>query len=192
MITTVVAYLIQVAINHFNSPKSNEVREFKSAHIIIKSIIILQYLFFIFITIIFLGSIIYLLCSDDELKRRIGIGFILSALVFFFIPEKESILKILPGKNKSLLFGIICYLPTIFFSKGVYNGEEILNGKNSFLVESNSKCTSSNSTKYRYIDTLSDKVFAMSLADNSICIFKYDYIKLSRESNLSVKLHLPM
>ena len=61
------------------------------------------------------------------------------------------------------------------------NSTDILLGRHTLLVKSDTQCKSSDNTKYRYISSISDKAFALSLKDGSICIFKYNHLELIPE-----------
>lgn len=92
------------------------------------------------------------------------------------------------GKYRDVLFFTLAILPPLVFSVGHLKGQMILAGTNTFIVKSDSPCTNDKNTPYRYITTFSDKSFAISLKDNSICIFKYSYIRLIREKNTHLSL----
>jgi len=115
----------------------------------------------------------------------------LSFLVFFIILNKTSFLKglIIP---RQLCIIIICLLPSVSFIWGHANSSDIKNGKHTFLVESEGKCKSPSDVKYRYISSISDKVFAMSLSDSSVCIFKYESLKLTPENRIAHMNALPI
>ena len=185
MIVAIIIYFMQVAINVFNSPKSFETADFSSKPTNEKANILLRYSYLVFMMVITIGIVLYNLISGDKMQRYISIGWFLSLVIYFTTCTNAEILEKIPFKNKQLFYSLICFLPIIFLSQGVYEGGRIISGKNTFLLESNAQCTSSAHEKYRYIDAISDKAFALSLKDNSICIFKYEYLKLTKEHQAS-------
>ncbi|MCQ8231772.1 hypothetical protein [Pectobacterium carotovorum] len=72
-------------------------------------------------------------------------------------------------------------------NKGILDAKDILSGKNTFLVESNVSCSPNKEQKFRYISTLSSNGFAYAPSDNSLCVFKYEYMKLSKEPQIPEK-----
>jgi len=183
MITSLILYFIQTALTKFNTPTSEEIRNFKKKHSLLKTIIVVKVIYLSVLCVISLSGLTYTLIFGSTIQRYVAIGFIISFIVFWKTVDNQSIEKIIPGKNQKYSYAIICFLPILFLSKGVYNAEKIIDGKDTFLIESNSNCTSDPSVRYRFIDNISDKAFALSLKDNSICIFKYDYIKLIKENS---------
>ncbi|WP_410753375.1 hypothetical protein [Citrobacter youngae] len=114
---------------------------------------------------------------------QVGIPFILSMLVCYLIIKKTTFLNQLK-LTRNLAIIIISFIPVVCYFWGHINSTRIINGKNTFLVESDTQCNSSPGTKYRYISSISDKVFAMSVTDDSICIFKYNSLKLTPEQDI--------
>ncbi|WP_158150469.1 hypothetical protein [Pantoea ananatis] len=115
----------------------------------------------------------------------------LSFIAIFIMLKKTNFLKSLNVTRQPCII-IICFLPSVFFIWGHVNSNYIKNGKDTFLIESDAKCKSPSDVKYRYISSISDKVFAMSLSDNSICIFKYDSLKLTPENSIAHLSALPI
>ncbi|MGL4726155.1 MAG: hypothetical protein ACRCWW_16880 [Scandinavium sp.] len=85
----------------------------------------------------------------------------------------------IPLSSTVLAVGI--FTPIFLAMTAFTQADNIINGKDTYTVQSDSPCTSENNTQYRYISSISDKAFAISLKDSSICVFKYSYIKLIRE-----------
>ncbi|ELY3803194.1 hypothetical protein SMX72_001740 [Cronobacter sakazakii] len=181
MIIAVIMYLIQIALNLFNGPKSNLTVKYadmpkpeKIEHVIRCSYIVLM-------LGIFISGAIYSAITGSQMVRYAFCGWMLSAVVCYVISKNKEIMEQIPFKNKALSCGIICFLPSVFLSHGVMEGERIITGKGTYLVESNVLCPDSDRNKYRYIDVLADKAFAISIHDGSICIFKFEYLKLVKE-----------
>ncbi|WP_234116673.1 hypothetical protein [Citrobacter freundii] len=183
MIIALVLYLIQVALNVFNGPKANSTVGFSEKTKHEKVQITIQYSYLILMLLSSFVGAAYNYIVGTQMQKYVSIAWPLSFLVCFLIYRSKELLEYIPFKNKAIVCGIICFLPYIFLSRGVYEGDRIKSGKNTFLIESNSICTSDKNNKYRYIDALADKAFALSLKDNSICIFKYEYIKLIKEQH---------
>ncbi len=78
-----------------------------------------------------------------------------------------------------------CFIPTVCYCLGYIHSQRIINGKNTFIINSDGQCKSAPNTHYRYISSISDKVFAMSITDKSICIFKYNSLNLIQEKSIS-------
>ncbi|EKM6459009.1 hypothetical protein PU850_003520 [Cronobacter dublinensis] len=182
MIIATIMYFIQVALNIFNGPKSNPAVKFadmpkseKIEHVIGYSYMILM------LGIVVFGGI-YALITGSKMVKYAVFGWILSIVLCYVISKNKELMEHFPSKNKALACGIICFLPSIFLSRGVSEGERIISGKDTYLVESNALCPNSANNRYRYIDVLADKAFAISINDGSICIFKFEYLKLVKEN----------
>ncbi|WP_165730815.1 hypothetical protein [Enterobacter hormaechei] len=121
---------------------------------------------------------------------QILIPILISFAAIFLITKKTNFLQELKI-TRQLAIIIICFIPSVCFIWGQVNSKNIKNGVNTFLIESDGKCKSHDNVKYRYISSISDKVFAMSLTDNSVCIFKYDSLKLTPEKRVDYMNALP-
>lgn len=111
--------------------------------------------------------------------KILGYAMMLASASFFFLFSKTSFLSEF-GNLRPIIITVICFIPIISLNSGLDDGERILKGKGAYIVTTDSGCIGNE--KYRYISTLSDKVFALSLKDGSVCIFKYNYIKLTKEN----------
>ena len=111
-----------------------------------------------------------------------ALPFAIALIAIYLISKKTSFLMELKiGRKLAIL--ILCFIPVACYLWGYVNSTKIMNGKDTLLVQSDGQCKSTPTTKYRYISSISDKAFAMSLADGSICIFKYNSLKLTPEKN---------
>lgn len=182
MIIALVMYLTQVALNIFNGPKADSYENFSSKTKGEKVDIIIRYSYLGLMAIITICAILYNLVTGSKMLRYVSIGWGLSTVLYFTTCRNSGLMEYIPFKNKALSYSLICYLPIIFLSRGVFEGERIKSGKDTFLIESNSICSSNTKNNYRYIDVFGDKAFALSLKDHSICIFKYEYLKLIKEN----------
>lgn len=181
MTIALVMYIVQVALNVFNGPKPKSTTGFSTKTKHEKIITIIEFSYMTLILLIALAGVAYSLISGTKMQKYAAIGWILSSVLYFTTYKNREIMEYFPFKNKSFIYCLVCFLPVLFLSNGVYQGNRITTGIDTFLIESNSTCTSNDSNKYRYIDAVGDKAFALSLKDNSVCIFKYEYLKLIKE-----------
>ncbi len=116
-----------------------------------------------------------------EIKKilKLVTPFIIAFIAIYFIIFKTKFLS--PIKYRRVLIFCICFLPVTSYIWAIANSTDILLGRNTLLVKSDTQCKSSDNTKYRYISSISDKAFALSLKDGSICIFKYNQLELIPE-----------
>jgi len=98
-----------------------------------------------------------------------------------FLNYKTNFLVSLKRKRRAAII-IICLIPFICGSWATKNAYNIIHGNDTLLIDADTKCNSAMGTQYRYISSLSDKAFALSLKDGSICVFKYNYLKLTPEN----------
>ncbi|MCZ2337457.1 MAG: hypothetical protein LC127_04515 [Chitinophagales bacterium] len=110
---------------------------------------------------------------------KLVIPFVITLAAIIFITTKTSFLETI--KYRNLLIFCICLLPVTSYVWAISNSKDILMGKDTFLVKSDTQCKSSDNTDYRYISSISDKAFSLSLKDGSICIFKYNHLELIPE-----------
>lgn len=108
------------------------------------------------------------------------IPFIITFAAIYFIIHKTAFLGTI--KYRRVLIFCICLLPITSYIWALANSADILKGRNTLLVNSDAQCKSPDKTKYRYISSISDKAFALSLKDGSICIFKYNHLELIPEN----------
>lgn len=99
--------------------------------------------------------------------------------IFIRIPNLKEEL----GRFRNFATVVVSCIPLVMFLAGIANASIVINDKNPIIVVSNSSCFNKNET-YIYIGTVSDKAFAISIKDRSLCIFKYDYLKLQKQENL--------
>ncbi|MGA4618723.1 hypothetical protein ACTM71_02390 [Citrobacter portucalensis] len=181
MAITLVMYLIQVAMNVYNSPKPNSTLKLSGLSGEQKAKNILSHSYLLIMLLIVVGAVVYTLATGNKMQRYAAVGWIIAVIVFCATMKNSELMDYIPFKNKTLTYSIIIFMPVLFLTRGVSEGERILSGKDTFIIESKSLCPGTENSKYRYIDVISDKAFALSLKDNSICIFKYDYLKLTKE-----------
>lgn len=117
----------------------------------------------------------------EELMKA-SIPLCVAFLAIYLINKKTTFLIELKVARKVAIL-IICTIPVVCYYWGYVNSTRIKNGINTLLVQSDGQCKSSPNTQYRYISSISDKAFAISLADSSICVFKYNSLSLTPEKN---------
>lgn len=109
----------------------------------------------------------------------------LALSTFTVIKIKSSLFKEM-GYYRDVFLLVITIAPFLFSIFGIMKANMILDGKNTFIVESDSPCTNDKYKSYRFISVLSDKAFAMSVEDKSLCIFKFNHLRLKPENQTSV------
>lgn len=120
----------------------------------------------------------------------------LIVLFLIFLPIMMMLLNITSAVYKdkipfnSVVLSVIIAAPFFLFLNAKSKADDIINGRDTFLVQSDSECLSNN--KFRYISTIGDKAFAISLNDNSLCVFKYNYLKLIEETSVTSTYALPV
>lgn len=141
-------------------------------------------------TVSIIGSIIVLLIVPYDIKLIVGL-LMASILGTYYIKEKTNILSEF-GTFRPFVLLVLTLMPYISYEAAQYNSSNIIDGKNTFIVKSDSPCITKKNKQYRYIATISDKTFAMSTKDKSICIFKYNFIELIPESDSTFIKSLPI
>jgi len=125
---------------------------------------------------------IYLYKTDGMKELTMMILSISMMILIIKIKEFTSSL----GKYAFPAMLIISLMPHLMFVSGRANANIIIKGKNSYIIKSESICNKENKNeKFRFIANISDKAFAYSLSDKSICIFKYDSLMLIKENSIN-------
>lgn len=112
---------------------------------------------------------------------KIGVPIPLTFFIIYIIIENTSFFSNI--KYRRLVIFCLCIVPVTSYFWGVINSQKIKQGKNTFIVKSDTQCKSTPGTQFRYISSVSDKAFALSLRDGSVCIFKYNNLELIPEIN---------
>ncbi|WP_148070658.1 hypothetical protein [Raoultella terrigena] len=120
------------------------------------------------------------------LITRTFIGITITYAVSDYLNYKTNFLSNVKA-DRRLFIIIICIIPFICNIWAATNAYNIRHGKNTLIVQSDAQCNPSSETKYRYISSISEKVFALSLKDGSICVFKYNHLELTPENNAKTK-----
>lgn len=189
--------LMFTSINHWDKnhpPKNNNNNELTGNKSKIKktSFTLFKVLFVIGIFYNFvqeLNSLKNMFSTDKDLfwvtiRTFIGITIVYAATDF--IDYKTNFLLNFKTERR-LIITILCIIPFICNVWAETKSYNIIHGKDTLLVQSDTQCNSTSKTKYRYISSISEKAFALSLTDGSICVFKYNYLKLTQEKNDNTK-----
>ncbi|AWC84816.1 MULTISPECIES: hypothetical protein [Enterobacter cloacae complex] len=121
---------------------------------------------------------------------QVAIPFAISVFAFWLITKKTTFLNELKLARRLAII-IICILPVVSYLWGYINSTKIINGRDTFLIQSDGQCKTPSNTKYRYISSISDKVFALSLSDGSVCVFKYNSLQLTPEQAVNNMKAIP-
>lgn len=141
------------------------------------------------ITIIFsffiapLISYIYFMIIFGKVMIVSFIVTILSFIVSLILKYKTDIFSFL-GIFRNVAFIICIVIPSLSYYIGSEDSRNIISGVDYYIIETTPSCSSDTSEKFRYLATASDKTFAISEKNNSICVSKYHTIRLIKKSQL--------
>lgn len=128
----------------------------------------------------------YTIFFKSDFNRYFSIAIIVIYAIFYYVRNKTVLLSD-KGKYRDLYFAIIIAVPLAISMVAHYRAEGIKLGYYTYIVDSDSDCTKNSDGKFRYIASIGDKAFAYSLKDDSLCVFKYNYLHLSDEKKLRQK-----
>ncbi|HDL7690454.1 TPA: hypothetical protein ACX1S2_001594 [Yersinia enterocolitica] len=180
VIGAVVLFLGQALLNQYSAPTNEQTKRFMSAGGVFKAYILFQYGIFIVIVVIGVSTIIHSFITGDKPIKYRSVAVVVSFVVFWLLMSKTNFLYEL-NKSRGVAIIFISFLPTVFFYNGVVDGKKIISGVDTYLVDTNINCSGEKNHKFRYIANLSNKLFSLSLADNSLCIQSYEYLRLIKE-----------
>ncbi len=179
--TAVIIYAVNVILNSYYIPDKETTDNYLKEGGVLKVWIYFIRTIIFFSCVGFIVAIFLNIFYFEPQYKILGYAMTLASASFFFIFFKTDFLSEF-GKLRPMLITLICFMPIVSLNGGLHDGERILKGNDTYIVTTDSGCIGAHSDeKYRYISTLSDKVFAMSLKDGSVCVFKYNYIKLTKE-----------
>lgn len=184
-IPLVCVLVFTIAIEQFNIIDSQTRIEYKKAGGGYKAISYAAFTYMLFILLVAafsFGSAIYVLVVGTSPERYSSAALLIGGGAAFYLMFKVKLFETW-GKARFILIAALCYFPANFMHKGMEDAKNIIAGKNTYLVSSNLSCSKDEHEKYRYIATLSDKVFSINLSDNSICIQKYEFLSLAHEKD---------
>ncbi|WP_448674783.1 hypothetical protein [Enterobacter hormaechei] len=151
---------------------------------LVKCLITLSFVFGLLCTIflIYPGYNLEVMLNDESgwIKGLIGfssaiLGGVLSR-VTTFLPEVH--------KLRSIIFCLFLAIPGLTYAFADDQAGFIIKGINTFIITSKVDCEPRQGETFRYISTISDKTFALSLLDGSVCIYKYSHLRLQKEDNI--------
>ncbi|VTQ57231.1 Uncharacterised protein [Campylobacter jejuni] len=177
--------LVHFAIQQYNISTTEQRTEFREAGGFFKVFSYVQLIYLIIVIAIGLlafGYMVYIFFTGTLPKKYSSFAFLAGSILSYFLINKDSFLEDW-GKARVIAILSICYLPTYMMQSGIQEAEKIISGKDTYLISSNLSCSKNEKDKYRYIATLSDKIFSISLTDNSICIQHYEFLSLSKEKD---------
>ncbi|BFU35716.1 hypothetical protein [Enterobacter asburiae] len=176
LINVLIIHYNEKADIYFNNKKTKAYRNIKlalglAAHIFV--------VFWTFYTIFF----------KSGFDRYFSLAIVFIYVISYYV-RKKTVLLSEAGKFRDLYFAIIIALPLTISMVAHYRAEGIKSGYYTYLVDSDSDCTKNSAGKFRYIASIGDKAFAYSLNDDSLCVFKYNYLHLLDEKKLRQKERL--
>lgn len=126
---------------------------------------------------------LYLVFFNTGLDRQMGVLFIVAFIVLKLTYKKITLFSD-KGNMRDVYLGAVIILPLIIYMIAFYRVDGIKKGIHSYIVTSDSDCTKAEGDSFRYISSIGDKAFAYSLSDNSLCVFKYNYLHLKDEEKV--------
>ena len=148
-----------------------------TSHLIVKS-------YTISIIILFITMVICLIILMVSFGSPIVTGvaiFILFISVGMYLRDRTNFLLELPFGRGFILF-MLSFFPVVMYFYGISNANKTLYGEEYFIVQMNPPCSTDENEKFRYLSAMSDKVFSISEKDDSICVSKYNSVKLINNS----------
>jgi len=115
-------------------------------------------------------------------KLMLGLGCYLLAA---FLASLDNLLPKIEN-FRLVIFALFISMPIFVYSVADEQADLILKGVNTLVITSKVDCDSKQGERFRYISTVSDKTFALSLKDGSICIFKYSHLRLEAEDKIKL------
>lgn len=109
---------------------------------------------------------------------------IISSIITYL--SRNVISKYLGSLKFSILI-LIPTLPTLSYYIGTTDSIKITSGEDYYIIETIPSCSSDGNERFRYLATTSDKIFAISEKDNSICVSRYHTIKLIKKNKFKNK-----
>ncbi|MDY1039156.1 hypothetical protein [Lelliottia sp. CFBP8978] len=184
MITSLCLMAVNGVSSMINNPQSEASKNLWKEGGSYRFAVYLQYAFLLFVTL----SVIYTLGKNfifgTRVEKYLVAGAILGTVAYFWVLFKTKFLSNL-NSARGIVVTFVLGMPLIFMQKGNLDAKEVLNGNNTFIIQSKNLCDKNNENEtFRFIGNLSDKGFALSLYNNSLCIFKYENIKLTKEKRI--------
>ncbi|CNH71905.1 Uncharacterised protein [Yersinia kristensenii] len=185
VVGAIVTFVVQAILNEYNAPKSEQTKKFMQAGGVFKAYAYFQYALFILMLVGSLLFFVYFFFTGDRLERYCIYAIALGLVLFWMVFSRTAFLSEL-NQVRGLILFITSLLPALFFCNGVLDGKNVIQGVNTYLVDTNTLCSENKNEKFRYIANLSNKMFSLSLSDGSICIQSYEYLRLKKEGTKPV------
>lgn len=143
--------------------------------------LIVGYLIRIFIVV---TTIIFLFSSSTFL-RDFAVVEVISIIAVTQIQKRTTLFSD-KGKFRDIYIAALIGMPLSIYVYAHLKADAIKKGNDSYIVTSDSDCTKTKNDTFRYISSIGDKAFAYSLNDDSLCVFKYNYLHLNKESRMKL------
>ncbi len=168
---------INTAENDYNADKHIPLRRKISLNFILNVIIVFSFVIYPLI------MLIDYMITFGKVMIVTSIVAILSFAIAIILNYKTDIFSYL-GWFRDIAFIICIAIPTLSYYIGATDSRNIISGIDYYIIETTPSCSSDTSEKFRYLATASDKIFAISEKNNSICVSRYHTIKLIKKSQL--------
>lgn len=182
-IPVICVLVINTAVEQFNIMDSKTRTEYKEAGGGFKAMtyVASAYLYFLLsMGALVLGSSVYDMFTGNLPVKYSSAALLIGVGAAYFLMFRVKLFEDW-GKTRFIVIAAMCYFPAHFMHKGMDDAKNIIAGNDTYLVSSNLSCAKNQYDKYRYIATLSDKVFSINLSDHSLCIQHYEFLSLARE-----------
>lgn len=140
--------------------------------------LVLKGWFFFSVAAVF-GNAVYLILTNNGYFRLLGIYPLASMALFIYLVHNNKFLMSFPVKPRVFILTLVCFLPTYLFNKGYSNGQIVLNHEAvGHYVIAEGYCSSDESTTYRFISVIGNRLFTLSSDDESICVRSAENFRL--------------
>ena len=137
-------------------------------------------IFFLVIAAVIIGIAIYQAFTGTFPKRCASIALLIGFGAAYYLMFRMKLFEEW-GEVRFVIIAFLCYFPSHLMNKAIDDAVNIIDGNDTYLISSNLSCSKNTQDKFRYIATLSDKVFSINLSDDSLCIQHYEFLSLVSE-----------
>ncbi|MGG8095883.1 hypothetical protein PGO14_09885 [Klebsiella aerogenes] len=180
--------IFNIALQQYNVVDAETREKYKAAGGGFKAYSYAATAYIIFIVLFGLGVLsfsVYNLFTGTVPTKYASAALLIGCFFTYYLISKEKLFEDF-GKLRLLVIVFLCYFPSHLMHQAIGDAKDIIAGKDTFLVSSNLSCSKNKRDKFRYIATLSDKVFSLNLTDQSLCIQHYEFLSLIRENAQSL------
>lgn len=185
-IPAVAMFVVVSILNAYSTPTAADTKKYIDAGGAFKKYIIGVKIYYIVLSLSVWIPNTYIIFTGSSSEKIMSISWMLSSVLFVFLEMKTSIFQELSEKLRSFSILTICLLPTIFLVRGDSDGYNVVKGIDTYLVTANVGCSENKNEQFRYIATLSNKAFSISLDNGSLCIQDFEYLHLIKESKKNI------